>query len=101
MNAKISVLVICIEGIIYLLLYNLTDCTFKDLHKTFWGTTKKCENKNLSQSEIHEVEKVTRFIILTYFQPMFHFYTLWKHQKTGGFLVFSRGIGVEYWLKIG
>ena len=19
----------------------------KDLHKTFWGTTKKCENKNL------------------------------------------------------
>ena len=45
MNAKISVLVICIEGIIYLLLYNLTDCTFKDLHKTFWGTTKKCENQ--------------------------------------------------------
>ena len=20
----------------------------KDLHETFWGTTKKCENKNLS-----------------------------------------------------
>ena len=27
MNAKISVLVICVEAIIYLLLYNLHDCT--------------------------------------------------------------------------
>ena len=27
MNAKISVFVICIEVIIYLLLYNLPDCT--------------------------------------------------------------------------
>ena len=28
MNAKIAVLVICVEAIIYLLLYNLHDCTF-------------------------------------------------------------------------
>ena len=28
MNAKISVFVICVEAIIYLLLYNLRDCTF-------------------------------------------------------------------------
>ena len=28
MNAKISVFVICAEAIIYLLLYNLHDCTF-------------------------------------------------------------------------
>ena len=28
MNAKIVVLVICVEAIIYLLLYNLHDCTF-------------------------------------------------------------------------
>ena len=28
MNAKTSVLVICIEAIIYLSLYNLHDCTF-------------------------------------------------------------------------
>ena len=28
-NAKISVFVICVEAIIYLLLYNLHDCTFK------------------------------------------------------------------------
>ena len=29
MNAKISVLVICAEAIVYLLLHNLLDCTFK------------------------------------------------------------------------
>ena len=29
MNAKISVFVICVEAIIYLLLYDLPDCTFK------------------------------------------------------------------------
>ena len=29
MNVKISVFVICVEAIIYLLLYNLHDCTFK------------------------------------------------------------------------
>ena len=28
MNAKISVLVICVEAIIYLSLYNFNDCTF-------------------------------------------------------------------------
>ena len=29
MNKKISVFVICVKAIIYLLLYNLHDCTFK------------------------------------------------------------------------
>ena len=29
MNAKISVFVNCVEATIYLLLYNLHDCTFK------------------------------------------------------------------------
>ena len=29
MNAKISVFVICVEVIIYVLLYNLDNCTFK------------------------------------------------------------------------
>ena len=28
MNAKVSVFVICVEAIIYLLVYNLHDCTF-------------------------------------------------------------------------
>ena len=31
MNAKISVFFICVEVIIYLLLHNLHDCTFKAL----------------------------------------------------------------------
>ena len=30
MNAKNSVFVICVKGIIYLLLYNLHDCTFNN-----------------------------------------------------------------------
>ena len=40
MYAKISVFVICIEVIIYLLLYNLHDCTFnfKIYHGTIWLT---------------------------------------------------------------
>ena len=34
MNAKVSVFVTCFEGIIYLLLYNLHGCTFKQLLTT-------------------------------------------------------------------
>ena len=34
--------------------------------------------------------------LLTHFQPMFHFYTPLKH-----FLMFSEGIEVEHWLKMG
>ena len=33
MNAKISAFVICVEVIIYLLLYNLDDCTFNNQMK--------------------------------------------------------------------
>ena len=39
--------------------------------------------------------------MLTHFQPIFHFYTPWKHQKTGGFFMFSVGIAMEHWLKMG
>ena len=38
---------------------------------------------------------------LTHFQTTFHFYTPGKHQRTVGFLMFSRGIEVEHWLKMG
>ena len=38
---------------------------------------------------------------LTHFQPMFHFHTPWKYQKTEGCLIFSGGIEVEHWLKNG
>ena len=36
-------------------------------------------------------------LTLTYFRPMFPFYTPWKRQKTFGFLTFSGGIEREYW----
>ena len=32
---------------------------------------------------------------LTHFQPVFHFYATWKHQKTEGFLIFSGSIEVN------
>ena len=32
MNAKMLVFVICVEAIIHLVLYNVHDCTFKNLH---------------------------------------------------------------------
>ena len=36
---------------------------------------------------------------LTHFQPMVHFCTPWKHQKTSGFML-SGVIEVEHWLKM-
>ena len=37
---------------------------------------------------------------LIHFNPIFHFYTPWKRQKTKGFLTFSRGIEMEHWTKM-
>ena len=37
---------------------------------------------------------------LTHFQSVFRFYTPWKHQKTGGFLMYSVGLELEQWLKM-
>ena len=39
--------------------------------------------------------------LLNYFIPMFHFYTLWKRQKTFGFLTFLGSIEIEYWAIMG
>ena len=38
MNVKISVFLICVEAIIYLLLYNLYDCTFNSDIPTYAPT---------------------------------------------------------------
>ena len=43
------------------------------------------------KSEKHPWRSVT----FSKVQASFHFYTPWKHQKTSGFLIFSRGIEVE------
>ena len=34
------------------------------------------------------------------FKPIFHFYTPWKRQETFGFLTFSEGIEMTYWVKV-
>ena len=57
MNAKFSVFVICIEATIYLLLYNLYDCTFEirvneELHPARSGVGDKCSKKRLEVSQI-------------------------------------------------
>ena len=37
----------------------------------------------------------------THFSAMFYFYTLWKRQKTKGFMTFSGCIEREHWVKCG
>ena len=38
---------------------------------------------------------------VTHCSPVSHFYTLWKRQKTFGFLTFSGGIEMWHWTKMG
>ena len=35
------------------------------------------------------------------FSPMFHTYIPWKHQKAKVFQMFSEGIEIEHWTKMG
>ena len=42
-----------------------------------------------------------RIYFLTNFSPVSHLYTLWKRQKTKGFLTFSGGIEMWHWTKMG
>ena len=44
-NANISVFVVCVETVIYLSLYNLHDCTFKELNQ-FFICSKKLQYQN-------------------------------------------------------
>ena len=43
----------------------------------------------------------TYFFYLTHFTPLPHFYSLWKRQKTFGFLTFSGAIEMWHWTKKG
>ena len=52
----------------------------------------------LNQNTIKYVRKKLSF--LSYFKPMFHFYTPWKRQKISGFLTFSGGTEIENWLEM-
>ena len=50
MNAKILVFAVCVEAIIYLLLYNLQDCTFKKyLKSTFCVHLFELQDKHILQ----------------------------------------------------
>ena len=53
MNAKVSVFAICVKANIYLLLYHLHDCTFKQLTKSC--STSIIENNNTLASPIEFV----------------------------------------------
>ena len=46
------------------------------------------------------LKKQDNFGELIHFQPIFHYIPPWEYHKIGGFLIFSRGIEVEHWLKM-
>ena len=80
MNVKISVFVICVKAIIYLLLYNLHDCTFKvrilDIPKlsrnakgylisqNFWGMLRDKKNKNSHVNNLITYISLTALVFL-------------------------------------
>ena len=49
---------------------------------------------------IRQLKLMVSFIF-THFNPMFHFYIPWKHQKTRGFLLFSGSIEMDQWANMG
>ena len=53
------------------------------------------ENLDLTSNNEHD------WIPLTHFSPVSHFYIPWKRQKTKGFLMFSGGIEMWHWTKMG
>ena len=50
MNAKMSLFVICVEAIIYLLLYNLHDCTFNNHVNNTVSSSRKTQTKNFNSN---------------------------------------------------
>ena len=59
MNAKISVFVICVEGIIYFLLYNLHDCTFKNVFLKDFGMFRSSRPEVFYKSILRNFSKFT------------------------------------------
>ena len=65
MNAKISVFVICVETIIYLLVYKLHDCTFKLGHRITYGSCQAVSTTkqyNIELIELFDFELVSSHI---------------------------------------
>ena len=61
----------------------------------YWSSYWKTGNQTVFPSHridtVHITTDVIISTVLTHFKPMFHFYTPGKHQKIGGFLIFSGG----------
>ena len=66
------------------------------LPSAYGNSETECEKCIFFKKSKFEVE----YYYSTHFQPLLHFYTPEKHQKTGNFLMFSWNKEVEHWLKI-
>ena len=63
--------------------------------------TKKLKEGSLNTSRVRDIPDKVFTESLTHFSPVLHFYTPWKHQKTKGFQMFSGGIEMWHWTKMG
>ena len=64
MSARISVFVICVEAIIYLLLYNLHDCTFNDSVRQINKISFKKIFPRRNMIRIFEIQRPTQSLYL-------------------------------------
>ena len=66
MNAKISAFVICVQAIIYLLLYNLHDCTLKKEAEKFGQQSKKLDSGSMRLEHLQDPNDVCQSVIALY-----------------------------------
>ena len=86
-------------------------CTLKKLYLNATVKTASSLKKGLWHKSFainfETAENISRQLLLlplqslVHFQPMFHFYTPGKHQKTGGLLMFSGGIEMKHLVENG
>ena len=103
-NKKDTGTIDCIQlnNLVFLLFELLNPPLFIHQNQTLRFGMPTCSMEVLTINKVFLViyigEKETR---LTYFQSMFHVHTPCKHQKTAGFQMFSGGMEVKHWLKMG
>ena len=100
MNTKISVFVICVKAIIYLLLYDLHDCTFElcYVYVNFKRTNQSCSSSIISQSINVEWRTCDRNGKQFFQWNMFHDWKqekLWSFDKLRNVLVEKYDMGSE------
>ena len=102
-NENILVFVICIEAIIYWLLYNFHDCTF-----TLKSVTEKCTTGNrdgignmsllLLKGAATDLRCFTRSKISRRLVHMENFSLIWQAAFKLGYLFWSRDVGYHFWV---